>query len=245
MESSVIKSVERAFRVLELFQKHRKPMSATQIRNYLKLPNSSTNALLKSLVQLNYLSLDSQGKNYFPTLSLSKLGEWVVGAFFGSSEILDALKELHDQTQETVSLSIPNGLNMQFIVVIPGTFPISLNLHEGLMAPLFKTGVGIAQLSTRTDKEIAKLVNQANRRAGPEQAVELAKVMESVNEVRATGFSKAYDQAVSDTGAIAMPLPKAIYDPNLVIAVGGLWERIRSHEAKIVRIMRSALRRLQ
>ncbi|HJP39272.1 MAG: helix-turn-helix domain-containing protein [Gammaproteobacteria bacterium] len=242
MDSKVVKSVGRVLRVLELFEKHQTPLSATQICNSLDLPKSSANALLKSLVQLGYLSIDGPTKNYFPTLSLTKLGDWLPGAMFGSGEILNVLEELHRQTQETVTLSMPNGLNMQFITVIRGTFPISLHIHEGFLAPLFGTGVGIAQLSTRTDKEIAELAKLANRGVGAKTSVDLVKIMTYVNEARANGFAEAYNRTSPETGAVAMPLPAGIYNRSLVIAVGGPWERIKKREAQIVRIMRRTLR---
>ncbi len=245
MDGNVVKSVGRVLGVLELFEKYRTPLNATQICKHLNLPKSSANALLKSLVQLGYLSIDSPGKDYFPTLSLTRLGEWLPGTLFGSGEIRNVLQDLHRQTQETVTLSMPNGLSMQFVTVIPGSFPISLNVREGLLVPLFGTGVGIAQLSTRPDEEIAKLAQQANRGARPKKPVDLDQVMEYVNEARRNGFAEAYDRALPDTGAITMPLPPGAFNRSLVIAVGGPWERIRNREPQIVRMMRRSLRRFQ
>ncbi len=243
MGGDVVKSVGRVLGVLELFEKYRIPLNATQICKHLDLPKSSANALLKSLVQLGYLSIDSPSKDYFPTLSLTRLGEWLPGTLFGGGEIRNALQELHSQTQETVTLSMPNGLSMQFITVIPGSFPISLNVREGALVPLFGTGVGIAQLSTRADEEIAKLAQQANRGKGAKKRVDLDQVMEYVAEARANGFAEAYDRALPDTGAIAMPLPTGTFNRSLVIAVGGPWERIKGREPQIVRMMRRSLRR--
>ena len=243
MDDNVVKSVGRILRVLELFEERRRPLNATEICSDLGLPKSSANALLKSLVNLGYLALASPGKNYFPTLELTKLGDWLPGALFGSGEILNTLEELHGQTQETVTLSMPNGLNMQFIRVLSGTHPISLNVREGFLAPLFGTGVGIAQLSTRPDEEIAKLAKQVNRRVrNAKKRVHLSQIMVYVNEARANGFAEAYNREIPDTGAIAMPLPTGVFDRSLVIAVGGPWERIKSREAQIVRTMRRVLR---
>jgi len=245
MEDSVVKSVGRVLGVLELFQKHRTPLNATQICHHLNLPKSSANALLKSLVQLGYLSLESPSKNYFPTLSLTNLGEWLPAALFGSGDVMNALQELNNQTQETVTLSVPNGLNMQFIHVLPGTFPISLNVREGALVPVFGTGVGIAQLSTRSDEEIAKLAQQANRGASPKKRVDLNQIMEYVVEARANGFAEAYDRLLPETGAIAMAVPTGTFNRSLVIAVGGPWKRIKSREPQLVRDMRRALRGLR
>jgi IclR family KDG regulon transcriptional repressor len=243
MEANVVKSVGRVLGVLELFEKHRRPLNATQICDQLNLPKSSANALLKSLVQLGYLSLESPSKNYFPTLSLTNLGEWLPPVLFGSGDVMNALQELNNQTQETVTLSVPNGLSMQFIHVLAGTFPISLNVREGALVPMFGTGVGIAQLSTRSDEEIAKLAQQANR--GAKKRVDLDETMEYVKEARANGFAEAYDRVLPESGAIAMAVPAGTFNRSLVIAVGGPWERIKNREPQLVRDMRRALRGLK
>lgn len=246
MDNSVVKSVGRVLGVLELFKDRRTPMTATDICNQLQLPKSSANALLKSLVTLGYLSLNSPGKYYYPTLAVTHLGDWLPGKLFGSAETLNVLEDVHAETQETVTLSMPNGLSMQFVTVLPSTFPISLNLHEGFLTPLFGSGVGTAQLSTRTDEEIARLVKQANRRVmGSKQKVDIAQVMVDVEEARNRGYAESYDHVSSDSGAIAMPIPRGEIDRNLVIAVGGLSARIRDRQDLIIRAMRRALRSIQ
>ncbi len=246
MDNSVVKSVGRVLGVLELFKDRRRPMTATEICNHLQLPKSSANALLKSLVTLGYLSLNSPGKQYFPTLAVTHLGDWLAGKLFSSAETLNALEDIHTETQETVTLSMPNGLSMQFVTVLPSTFPISLNLHEGFLTPLFGSGVGTAQLSTRADEEITRLVKQANRRASSsKRKIDLDKVMADVEAARSQGYAEAYDQVSSDSGAIAMPIPRGEIDRNLVVAVGGLSARIRQRKQLIIRTMRKALRSVQ
>jgi len=243
VDNNVVKSVGRVLGVLELFKDRRTPLTATEICNHLGLPKSSANALLKSLVTLGYLSLNSPGKSYYPTLAVTHLGDWLPGKLFSSAETLNILEDVHTETQETVTLSMPNGLSMQFVTVLPSTFPISLNLHEGFLTPLFGSGVGTAQLSTRADEEIARLVTQANRRAsGTKRKVDIERVMADVEEARNRGYAEAYDHVSSDSGAIAMPIPVGEIDRNLVIAVGGLSARIRDRKDLIIRAMKRALR---
>ena len=164
MNNDVVKSVGRVLSVLELFRNQQVPLTATEICKHLDYPKSSADALLKSLVKLGYIALDSQTMQYFPSLRVTKLGDWLPGILFGSGQTLDMLEELSSQTQETVTLSMPNALSMQFITVIPGTFPISLTVREGFNIPIFTTAVGIAQLATRSDKDIKILAKRANRR---------------------------------------------------------------------------------
>tara|TARA_B110000977_G_C11064191_1_gene487146 strand:+ start:75 stop:821 length:747 start_codon:yes stop_codon:yes gene_type:complete len=243
MNKDVVKSVGRVFSVLELFKTHQKPMTATEVCNYLDYPKSSADALLKSLVSLGYLTLDINTTKYFVSLRVTKLGDWLPELFGASSDALQILDHIHKALGETVTLSMPNGMHMQLITVITGTFPISLSFQQGTKLPLFTTGIGIVQLATRSDEEIAKALKRANRRAtNAQQRVNLEDLMVNIELTRAKGYCEAYDRFVPDTGAIAMALPGISSESSLVVAVGGLSDRIKKNEGKIIQEMRQAIR---
>jgi DNA-binding IclR family transcriptional regulator len=174
---------------------------------------------------------------------VTKLGDWLPELFGASSDALQILDHIHKSLGETVTLSMPNGIHMQLITVITGTFPISLSFQQGAKLPLFTTGIGIAQLATRNDEEIAKAVKRANRRATSAQhRVNLDELMIDVEATRTKGYFEAYNRVVPDTGAIAMALPGVSSESALVVAVGGLSDRIKKNEAKIIKEMRQAIR---
>ena len=246
MSKEVVKSVGRVFSVLELFKIHQKPLTATEVCNYLDYPKSSADALLKSLVNLGYLTLDINTTKYFSSLRVTKLGDWLPGLLGASNDTLQILDHIHKTLGETVTLSMPNGIHMQLITVITGTFPISLSFQQGTKLPLFTTGIGIAQLATRRDEEIAKAVKRANRRApDAEHRINLQDLMIDIDATRSKGYFEAYNRVVPDTGAIAMalPVPDDLLESALVIAVGGLSDRIKKNEDKIITEMRRAIRR--
>ena len=242
MAQEIVKSVGRVIEVLELFEKRREPMTATEICESLGYPNSSADALLKSLVALGYLTLDTRNRSYFPSLRVMQLGEWIPGKLF-SGETMALLEELHEASGETVTLSTQSDLHMQFVRVIPGTFPISLRVTEGYMGPLFGSAVGTAFLSRLKDRQIGRLLQRAKRTPGSVSSrVRLSHIMEEVEETRERGYAVAYDRILSDTGAVAMPLPN---HGSFVVAVGGLSPRIHRSEAAIIRHMRRAIRRMR
>lgn len=242
MQPDIVKSVGRVVDVLELFSRRREPLSATEICSELEYPNSSADALLKSLVSLGYLSLDTQSRRYFPSLRVTRLGEWIPGHLF-TGEAMMLLSSLHELTQETVTLSIQSDLHMQFIRVLPGTFPISLRITEGYLGPMFGSAVGTAFLSQLTDKQIGRLLQRAKRTPkSVSKKVKLTEVMEEVEETRERGYAVGYDRILPDTGAVAMPLPT---HPGTVVGIGGLATRIHRSEASIIRHMRGAIRSMK
>ncbi len=234
MADDVVKSVGRVLAVLELFKLRRESLSGSQIATELGYPSSSTNAVLKSLVKLGYLSWDTQSRRYLPTISVTGLGEWIPDKLL-TNEILVMLKVLHEGTGETVTLSTQIDLNMQFVRVLPGTFPISLSLTEGYLGPLFGSAVGTACLAQLSDDEISKLLTRVRLKGGSAaDQLELADVMEEVEATRERGYAVGFDLILQDTGAIAMIIPS---HPKFVIGVGGLSQRIQRNKETIIDLM--------
>lgn len=241
MKYDSVKSVRRVLEVFELFNDKRQALNATEISAELEYPKSSCNALLKSMLNLGYLSLENSTMRYFPSLRVAHLGDWLPAAIFGE-ERRNLLEELHAETGETVTLSVRNGFSMQFVSVLPGTFPITLAVEEGFKSPLLGTAVGAALLSTYSDERLDDLFRRAER-ASVARAKEMsfAKIAADIQKARRDGYALAYDRILSDTGAIAMPIPMFHKSNILVIGVGGLSPRIRRAEKEIIEKMRSLI----
>jgi DNA-binding IclR family transcriptional regulator len=241
---SLVKSATRTFEVLELFGRLRRPLTATEIGLALGYPKSSANALLRSLVALGYLSLDARSLSYFPSLALTRLGDWIPAALLGSGDAFEVMRELHERTQETVTLTVQSDLSCRFLKVLVGTHPISLNLPEGSLVPLFSTAVGTAILSQLPDSVIDDLLARANQRARRKsEHVDGRKIMRAIRATRDRGYAIVYDALIPHTGAVAMSLGVQVEGFPMAIAVGGLSERIRRHEAAIYRTMRASIAR--
>lgn len=204
-------------------------------------PKSSSNALLKSMVQLGYLSFDSDTLAYFPTIRVHGLGEWLPSALLGD-ERTNLLHELQERTGETVTLSIRNGFNMQFVSVIPGNFPISLALHDGFLIPILGTAVGSAYLSTLTKPQLEKLLDRAHRAGAVRAAkVTIDEVLEDIVTTKKRGYALGYDRVLPDTGALAMVLPDQSGLSTQVVGLGGLSSRIHGAEKDLIKAMKSLI----
>lgn len=244
ISSSVVKSAGRVFEVLELFSGARKQLSAGEISQALSYPKSSTNALLKSLVSLGYLTFNVRTMRYFPSLSVTQLGEWIPGIVLGSGDAFDVIADVHAATQETVTLVVQNDLSCRFLRVIPGTFPISLRLVEGYVAPLLTTAVGLAIVSQMPDDEIQSLVTRTNARSKKKgERVDLAHLMRDVGQIRERGFVVIYEAIFPDTGAIGIPFPSDVPGFPMALGVGGLRDRMRRNETAVVRAVQTSMQR--
>jgi DNA-binding IclR family transcriptional regulator len=236
----VVKSAGRVMEVLELFAAERTPLVASEIARRLDWPKSSTNVLLRSLVSMGYLMVDVETIEYFPTPRITGLGDWIPDALRAGDDAIRCLEELHDRTGETVTLSIQNAFDMQFVVVLPGTFPISLTMREGFTASIFTTAVGTALLTEETDDTVRRLAQRANhrRRNDGGRRVDVGKLLAEVRAARERGYAVGYERVFPDTGALGMAVRSRTGGRTLVVGVGGLAARIRRNEAQIVDAMR-------
>ncbi len=243
MSGELVKSAARALEILEVFADRREPMTATELGAVLGYPKSSLSGLIKSLVAQGYI-VDSRADGaYFPTLKLTRLGDWVPAALLGSEALLPMLATLRDRTGETVTLTVPAGLHMRCLHAVIGTHPISLQVVEGTLFPTIGTAIGTMYLATQPDATARRLFEQWIAQTPGRSTGAWLDLQQRVAEARANGFVTAYDIVVPDTGAVAMPLRQASEDV-MILAVAGLNHRIHQGETAILKTMRAMLARL-
>lgn len=236
--ASSVKSAMRVTEVLELFSRERESLSATDIGEKLGYPKSSTSLLLRTLVDTGWLSLNSESMQYFPTLRVSALGDWLPAALFGGESTDRLVEELWETTRETATLSIPNGVHMEFVRVHVGTFPISLNLPEGTQVPMFGTAVGTAYLQTHSDDVIERLFQRAvTEKALTDDARNFSDYLKEIRMARKRGYAVGYDRLISDTGAVGVSVIARGPDHAVVMGAGGLSSRIARNEQVIAKTM--------
>jgi len=238
-----VKSATRVFDILELFEDCRVPLSATEIVRKLGWPQSSTVALLKTLVALGYLAYDTFERTYLPTMRVALLGGWLFEALGPDRRLLELIRTVSAETAETVALSAQTDLEMQFLHVERGTKPLTLTVVAGDRTALLTTVIGIVALSGRPDETIARYVERANRRMrDPAYHADLRHVMEQVSSVREKGFGEGESEFSAGVGALAWLLPPLPGDRRVVLSVAGAADMIRVEREYIIDSVTAAMR---
>ncbi len=232
MVSDNVKSVTRVFQVLECFEEERRPLSATTIGRALNYPQSSTQALLKTMVNTGYLTYDSQIRGYFPTPKILIKTSWLADT---SSSLLDGMEDLRELTGETVTLSSYRNLDMQIVRVALGRHRIVLTPHPGDRLPLFASPIGIAFLADQPDALVERLIRRAQklaaRSSGP--TVDCQQIKDAVQLARQRGAAVGYGVEKEGVGAVAAAIHCPVSQAAYVLCVGGPDHRIAEHEHEI------------
>ncbi|RZD34265.1 MAG: hypothetical protein CXT75_10155 [Methanobacteriota archaeon] len=243
MKSNInsVKSADRVFQIMELFQQEKTPLAARNISKKLAMPRSSTNVLIKTMVKRGYLGYNKNHFTYFPTTKIAELSEWALEHFFHHQEELDAICEkLSNETRETVSITVISNDEAQFVNVIPGLLPVTLKIYEGSKISLFHSACGLALLSLQEEGQIIKLIESFNNKIGSStNNIDKTEILEKINIVNKRLVSIDYEGAYEDAGALSIGIPETIFGKPIAISVSGPAQRIQNKETKIENILKA------
>ena len=233
--SERVKSADRVLSLLELFERRREPLSASEVATEQGWPLSSTAALLKSLVRSRYLMQVQNGRRYYPSIRLNTLTRWLGDEILPSGEAVhELLLALRDRFGETVTLSVRRGLVMEFVEILLGTKQVVMKVQEGDTFGLFTSAIGIAALAATEPAKVDELVERS-RALQPEVHVDTETLAERIEACRRDGYYAGYDHAIEGLGAVTVPLTPRGAVSTYVIAIAGLTSQIRGDEREIAR----------
>jgi DNA-binding IclR family transcriptional regulator len=243
LPTGVVKSAGRVLQILEFFDDVRREVNVIEMCTVLGYPQSSTSALLKSLVLLGVLHYNRVTRLYSPTIRMALLGSWVNDRLFGSGQLVRLTEAINRRTGHAVLVATRNGRFTKYIHVVQATKLARLHITLGTERPLAASGTGYAILSTYSDAEVRKIIHTINAYTTMrEKVVTVTELLPILAKIRKTGYSYVPDIVTSGGGVIAMPLPRIDQMQPLVIGVGGISDVLSKHEREIVDLMREEIR---
>lgn len=243
--SSDVRSVHRAFEILEVFASQRRPMSLKELTGKIDCPTSSLADLLKTMSRIGCLGFDSQSKTYFPSTRLAVLSDWVGQEFLPSGDQSIALRDLCEQTGGTILLGTPNDLEVQYLYVLRGIHSAHYDQNDQGQRPLVRSGPGRILLSQLEDAAVDRIWRRSiacglvNRRETP-----LDKLMEQVEFCRTHGYSVGRDCRNPDVAVVAIALPARPHGRRLTVAIGGIAHRIEGNVSEILATLKATAGRV-
>lgn len=231
---SLSRSATRALDVLEYFGEVRRPLRAIEIAKMLGMNPSTTNQLLKTMVDSAHLVFDARAKTYLPSPRLAEFSTWIVETYGAGGRIRELVKDVRAGTGMVVTVTTPNDLFMQIIDVAS---PQGQTAERGLQVSLFGSAIGSAYLSTLDDKEVARLADRARI-----PVAEIPAILETIASIRQKGFADG-PSAGSDIWSIAMPLPMQGLRVPTVLGLAGPADKVRAGLAGLTQAMRDAIAR--
>jgi DNA-binding IclR family transcriptional regulator len=213
-----VPAVVKAVRLLNLLVAAKEPLSLAALTDELDLPKSTIHALCATLVQSGLVRRYENGTYH--------LGSHVMdlsAAFLARTDVTTEFTSLGDSLrvlpEETIILSVLDGLDVVYVSCRNGNRPLGLNFRMGMRLPANCTASGKALLSTLSEARVAELARSNGLRSLTRKSVtDLPKLMKQLALARKRGYS--IDDEETRDGMVCLGVP--VFDSRSTQAVAGV-----------------------
>ncbi len=212
-----IQVLDRAMRILDVLACHQDPMSLKDIAAATGLHASTTHRILSDLSVGRYIEKVDSGL-YCLGMRLLELGSLVKGRLDVRTAAIDAMRQLHRQTGQTVNLSLVQG---DEIVYIERAWSERSGMQVvraiGGRAPLHLTSTGKLFLSTWDGRSVRSYAMRTGLSGTTKNSITDVDVLEKeLNLVRRLGYSRDNEELELGVRCIA----SGVYDDGGTLLAG-------------------------
>jgi len=225
-------SVDRAFAILEAFEREKRPLSLKEIGELCRIPASTCHSLVHTLLQRAYLTQSGRRKDLYPTRRLFDMGAVLVAHDPILLRLLPAMESLRDDTRETVILGKRLNDQVVYLEVLESPEVIRYSARPGDTKPLHSTCIGKALLSALSDAGITEALAKAPPvRVTGHTITTIDALLADIAAGRASGCFVTQGENVPDVTAVAVPL--WINNELYGLAIAGPAHRMDAHFSDI------------
>jgi DNA-binding IclR family transcriptional regulator len=244
-----IKSARRVIEILEYFDIGRQETNVSEIARELGYPQSSTTMLMRSLVDLGYLTFDSQKRTFRLSPVVPLLGAWVQPEIFHSGRLFALMNDLHDRTGELVAIATRVGRMVRLLHAIyaPGSVP--RDFTKGRRRQMLHSPFGKVILASYPEKEIRTFIRRANSECAAADRVSPNAMVEELRRIDESGYAMASRDKGGQRGQLAILLPIETgarpFDSvsGLALGVDTPEETMWAHHKEWLKLMRDLVRK--
>jgi IclR family KDG regulon transcriptional repressor len=154
----IIQSVERALKILDLFDEHKSELKITEISEKMGLHKSTVHSLLKTLQLYSYIDQNPEDGKYRLGLKLAERGSLIINNMDIRKTARKYLLDLSAKTGQTVHVGILDGREGVYIDKVEGEQSIIRYSRIGRRLPLHSTAIGKVLLAYQQPNEIELLL---------------------------------------------------------------------------------------
>lgn len=247
------KSAIRALEVLELFRHTRRKLKAREIARALGVGPSSTDQLLKTLVDGAYLLFDPLTKYYWPSPRTGALAHGLQSTLGIEGHFDQFVETARDDLRKNVTLSISQGTHMQLISHARRSDTDTIDderyerwsreFADGTRVPLFGSSSGAAWLATQPREVVLYCIAHCRRELGS-LADDPDRLLASLERISQQGFAFGGISPQNDFWGLSMALPPTERGDVHVIAVSAPHAELERDQAEIVDYLRKKIEAL-
>lgn len=242
MKTQPVKSAHRVLELLEFFAEWRRPATVKDISQSLGYPQSSTSVLLRSLKESGHFDHDPRTGLYSPNIRLALTTAWIEEQLYTEQSLLRMMEMVLNRTGHTVMIGKREGSNVRYLHVLQATRAGSFTSKIGLIRPLFRSATGKMLLTTLAERDIGRLLQQANaHEANASDRIDVDSALQSRKQALLEGYAVSRGTSMPGAAALAVLLPTAKGSDPLTLSLGGPIQEIEQELSQLLEILREAV----
>ena len=209
-------------------------LTLSELSALLDTPKSTLLNSLRALVQDDFLVAD--GLQYRLGPKAFVLAARITSAWSLPRLMAGYLRELRDQTMESVGLAVPDWSlgRAVYIDALQSPRPVLYHMQVGQSAPLYASAAGRLLLAHRPAEFVEHYLRTTRfKQLTPHTVTDPAVIAAELQRAREEGCWVSVSQLIDTTATIAAPIFDAMSNAVAAIAVGGPRERLLAEIASI------------
>jgi IclR family transcriptional regulator, pca regulon regulatory protein len=205
---SLVLSLAKGFRILEVFDGTLHEMTLTQIAVRAELDPGTTHRLTKTLVMLGYLRQRPETKQYHLGLKVLDLGFNALARMDLRDSARPVLRSLVGQLSEAASIGVLEGADIVYIERVQANLVrLGVNVRVGSRIPAYCTALGHCILAHIPLERRIEILNSRERlKLTPRTPVTIPDIEERLDRVRRLGYALNDQDTVNGLRVLAAPI---------------------------------------
>lgn len=202
----IIQSLDRALRILNLFDDQNKELKITDISQQMNLHKSTVHSLLKTLQMHGYIDQEGHTGKYRLGMTLVEKGQLLLQGLDIRGAARPHLQQLSDLTGQSVHLVIMDGHEGVYIDKVEGAKAAIRYSRIGRRVPLHSSAVGKVLAAYRAPGELARILDNYVFQIHTPQTIDRKDTfLEVLSGVRQDGV--AFDREENEPGVRCAAAP--------------------------------------
>ncbi len=215
-----VKSVGKAFKILEAFADSTSGLSLSELASAASLDKSATQRLVHTMLKLGYLERTSQGHRPGRRL-IQRSFDYLRGQPLVSRAV-PILAELRRDVQERVDLSLFDDVSMLYLIRLQSKRESLFGYLNGRAVPTFCTSGGRAVLAKLPTEQAKDILNRSKLvKINPRTLVAKDQILKKIEEARQAGYAIAVEQVMVGEVACGVAILDESGQPIAAIHVVG------------------------
>lgn len=224
-----IQSIERAFAILELFQRTGSAEhSVKEISGALGLNKSTTFGLINTLTNLGYLQQNAENQKYALGLKLLSFSDTVKVQNLIIRAVHPYLEQINRKYGETVHCAVGQNDSVIYIDKVEAAGSIYISTQIGTRNDLHCTGVGKCILAFMPPEAQERVLAGNLKIMTPNTISSAEQLRQEIRRVRQAGYATDNEEIAEGLFCVAVPVFSAPETVACAISVSGMTSRVQT-----------------